>query len=292
MHSTEASNFPLRGQKVSVWEGGCRVPACIYSPLFKNNQRVSDDFMFITDVLPTMAHAAGIKINTELDGVSQWETINEKSPTPRKEILYNIESVFGFSGIMNEGWKLVNGTENIQYSDWFGSSGEEVNLTFDDYLQSVLNSTAALNLPKLSIEQIKNLREKSTTKCENSTNVKHCNPLKSPCLFNILNDPCERNNLADEFPDKVQFLLSRISHHIVEMVPSIRKPPDLRCDPKFHNFTWTWWLEEKEIKNDQRQVSIFIILIIIVAFIIFFITKSCSKKQKKDYLKCEISLHK
>lgn len=262
---------------MSVWEGGCRVPACIYSPMLKNNQRVSDDFMFITDVLPTMASAAGIPINSEIDGVSQWKTINEKSPTSRKEILYNVESVLGFSGIMNEGWKLVNGTENIEYAGWFGSSGEEVNLSFNEYLEKIFNSSVALNLPELSVEKIKSLREKSTTKCENSANVTHCNPLKSPCLFNILDDPCEQNNLADMFPDKVQFLLSRLSHHIAEMVPSIRKPADLKCDPKFHNFTWTWWLEESDIKNDQRQVFIFIVLTIFIAFIILLI----SKKQKK-----------
>lgn len=56
-----ASNYPLRGVKHLLWEGGIRGSALVWSPLFKtnNSQRVSNDLMHITDWLPTLLEAAG-----------------------------------------------------------------------------------------------------------------------------------------------------------------------------------------------------------------------------------------
>ena len=34
------SNYPLRGQRNSLWEGGMRVPAFLHSPLLQNNSSV------------------------------------------------------------------------------------------------------------------------------------------------------------------------------------------------------------------------------------------------------------
>lgn len=54
-----ASNWPMRGVKNTLWEGGTRVAALIWSPLLKNQQRVSNQYMQFCDWLPTLYHAAG-----------------------------------------------------------------------------------------------------------------------------------------------------------------------------------------------------------------------------------------
>lgn len=243
--------------------------------------------MYITDILPTMAAAANIEVKDEkLDGVNQWKTISENVPTTRKEILYNIESVLGFSAIVNDGWKLVNGSENIKNSDWFGSAGSDTKITFDEYIDDVRNSEAAINLPKLSVNEIKILRRNSTTKCDNFTAVTKCNPLESPCLFNIINDPCEKNNLAETHPEKVKFLLSRLSHHITEMQPTRRKPSDPKSDPKFHNLTWSWWLNDNrcEMKkhSDNNEVFIYLICIIFLTIVLFISLKKMKVVQRSN----------
>lgn len=52
--------FFLKQIKATEFEGGTRVPAIIWSPLFKNQQRVSNIMMHMVDILPTLCTAAGI----------------------------------------------------------------------------------------------------------------------------------------------------------------------------------------------------------------------------------------
>lgn len=253
IHSTEGSNYPLRGQKGGVWEGACRVPACIYSPLIQSNRRVSNEFMHITDILPTMASIANISISDEsLDGINQWKTISEKEPTKRNEILYQIESVLGFSGLMIDGWKLVNGSENLNFSGWLGGSGDYMETSFEEYLNMLEHSIAFKSLPNIESKVIKELMRKASTMCNKNIPVTKCEPRTSPCLFNIIDDPCEMNNLAESYPEKVDYLLNGLKRYSEVMVPSIRRFSDPLCDPKNFNNTWNWW--RKDDANDEIVV--------------------------------------
>ncbi|GFV77902.1 arylsulfatase B [Trichonephila clavipes] len=67
-----SSNYPLRGKKSLIWEGGIRVPAFIWSPLLQlRKPRVSKQLMHVTDWLPTLYRAAAIEVSTgpKLNGI-------------------------------------------------------------------------------------------------------------------------------------------------------------------------------------------------------------------------------
>lgn len=50
--------------------------------------------------------------------------------------------------------------------------------------------------------QMLQLRQEADVKCvgtETTNSAKKCQPLKEPCLFNIVKDPCEQRNLANVY---------------------------------------------------------------------------------------------
>ncbi len=54
-----ASNWPLKGVKDTLWEGGVRGSGFVWSPLLKKSSRVSRQMMNVQDWLPTLYSAAG-----------------------------------------------------------------------------------------------------------------------------------------------------------------------------------------------------------------------------------------
>ncbi|GFR57423.1 arylsulfatase B, partial [Elysia marginata] len=55
------NNYPLRGGKISIWEGGTRVPAFIYGKGVKKAKNRYDGLMHAVDWFPTIVEAAGLK---------------------------------------------------------------------------------------------------------------------------------------------------------------------------------------------------------------------------------------
>lgn len=73
----------------------------------------------------------------------------------------------------------------------------------------------------------------------NVTNLTPCLPLKEPCLFNILEDPCEQYNLANKFPDILVDLLTTLDKYNETAVPPGNLPLDPRADPRRYGNVWT-----------------------------------------------------
>jgi len=140
-----ADNGPYRGGKGMLYEGGTRVAALANWPGHIKPGEVKG-VMHIVDMFPTLAGLAGAPFGKgkPLDGVDVWPTISQGAPSPRTEIVYNIEPFRG--GVREGDWKLIWRTP----------------------LPSALE------------------------------------------LYNIADDPFEKNNVADKNPQKVVELQKRI----------------------------------------------------------------------------------
>jgi arylsulfatase A-like enzyme len=100
-----ARNTPLRNGKGSLDEGGTRAVALANWPGRIKPGKV-DQPMHVVDMLPTLAARAGASLagTKPLDGVDVWQTLSQGAPSPRTEIVYNVEM---FRAALRQGdWKL------------------------------------------------------------------------------------------------------------------------------------------------------------------------------------------
>ncbi|XP_077982048.1 arylsulfatase B-like [Glandiceps talaboti] len=221
-----ASNWPLKGQKTSLYEGGVRGAAFVWSPHLKPHVkgRVNKELLSIGDWLPTFIHLAGGSTNgtKRLDGRNQWDVISEGNPSNRKEVVHNLDPLRPLSPVYREdepfhefsdfdtrvfasirvgNWKLVTGSAGD--SDW--TTPDEMGYHRESKMHPVVQ------------------------------------------LYNIPEDPEERSNLANARPDVVYQLLKRLQFHYERSV----LPEDVvthmdASDPVTHfDMAWTPWLTFK-----------------------------------------------
>ncbi len=104
-HSGNAD--PLRGWKMSAWDGGSRVPFIARWPGRIPAGSSSDEILSTMDLLPTFASIAKGKLpDVELDGKDATEFLTGKSETsPRDEYFYYSGCLL--TGVRSGSWKLV-----------------------------------------------------------------------------------------------------------------------------------------------------------------------------------------
>ena len=207
-------------------------------------------------MLLSLTSAAGIKINsTGLDGINQWPTINMGKKSQRREFIYNIDPIFQFGAIMKDVFKFVNGSLNNAFNGWLGDvMNSTMNVSLNDYINSVLESNVSKSIRSIQRKKvyvterdIRRLRSSAIVTCNKSTLKNPCDLRNGPCLFNIIQDPCEENNLAQSNIQKFQYMQNVFEMWTSKVVPSRRKPIDAGCDPVNFNGNWNWWQVDGQI---------------------------------------------
>ena len=91
------SNYPLRGFKGSLWEGGCRASAFVYSRLLPPRPNHTWKGLFhVSDWLPTTLELAGVRpadMPRALDGFPMWSALVRGGASPRTELLHEIDRI-------------------------------------------------------------------------------------------------------------------------------------------------------------------------------------------------------
>lgn len=88
------SNYPLRGGKGSLFDGGSRVPAFIASPLIDLKGVPYDDLIHFVDLPVTIQSLAGLDKEDEdhQDGLELWDSLNGiESTDSRESLIYHID---------------------------------------------------------------------------------------------------------------------------------------------------------------------------------------------------------
>jgi arylsulfatase A-like enzyme len=151
-------NGPLRGTKGSLFEGGTKVDAFIWSPLIPDALRGSlyNNIFHISDWFPTILDMTGTSYTPqtgyELDGVSHLDSILYETDSPRTKMLYNYYYLVdrynfkmdsnGSFAVRNEQYKLVHTFNSSIYAQWYEP---ETFLEDDDAITTETRCAASAN---------------------------------------------------------------------------------------------------------------------------------------------------
>ena len=210
-----SSNWPLRGGKQTVFEGGVRGTAFVWGANLPKLNYDNNHLIHVTDWLPTIVEGiAGLDVDEhkwKLDGYNVWPTIIDDTKSPRKEILLNLNPArsdfVGQAAIRSGVWKLITGMPNCTFDR-------------DNPLFACPDGWVHVNG---TIEP-----PPYTPKLE--------------WLFNLTADPNERNNVADQYPAKVLELKVRIEYYNSTHIEQLDPPLDPNSNPCYFKGVWTPWL--------------------------------------------------
>ncbi|XP_034048901.1 arylsulfatase B [Thalassophryne amazonica] len=217
------SNWPLRGRKGSLWEGGVRGVGFVTSPLLKKPGTVSHELIHISDWLPTLVGLAGGSTNgtKPLDGFNVWNTISKGFASPRLELLHNIDPLYVDLAPCH-GWNRNLTLAEEVSTDCWAKSG--FNVSIHAAIRSS-NWKLLTGYPGCAIW----FPRPGCNSSESQSSSE--DPLKSVMLFDIEKDPEEKNEVSAQFPKVVDYLLGRLTQLQSTAVPVNYPPDDPKCDP-------------------------------------------------------------
>jgi len=187
------NNFPLRGNKATLWEGGTRAAAFVHGKMLAGAGGDLRELIHVTDWLPTLYRAAGgdpSKLGG-LDGFDQWDTLTKGKASARVEMLYNIDPLPDMSngpgGAIRVGpFKLIRGDPG-RPDGWI-------------HPDLVVNEVEGVPVEYQQAE------------------VQGNHSSDQVLLFHLDEDPYEKKNLASEFPAITQYLGRLLNQYQAGMV--------------------------------------------------------------------------
>ena len=103
---SKGNTMGLRGSKGTAYEGGIRVPATIF---FKGilEKSISNQFIFVDDILPTLLKAVNIKANARnFTGIDRWTDLLTNNVIPPNNSITGNVIVNDERALFNDKWKL------------------------------------------------------------------------------------------------------------------------------------------------------------------------------------------
>ncbi|XP_053603795.1 arylsulfatase J-like isoform X2 [Plodia interpunctella] len=245
-----ASNWPLRGLKMTPFEGGVRVAGLLWTRQI--NHHLLKGYMHAVDWLPTLLRAVGADVPSGIDGIDLWDEITLNKVSPRNEIfdITDDTAPINYSAIVSGPYKLVTGDVVLSYSNYQGEDLRGVIGDIPLYNKSLKESKMFTVLEKIgkpfNVADI-DLRYKMKIDCKgkerNSGSACYPQNGKVVCLFNIIDDPCETTDISEKYPDLVKDLTERLQVELKQRIPRTHGYFDARSTPSLFNYTWTTFID-------------------------------------------------
>lgn len=201
------SNFPLRGGKMSLWEGGSRTFAFVAGPLIRNPGQIHNGMFHVTDWHETIRRLAGLSPDPLSDGIDQSDMIISGRGTKRTEFVYNLDMLpefnagqaalrmgayklmWGFDGLL-DGWG-ENTTSTWRYPPNLEELAVDPGYMHDSSVPFIM----PMNAGELEIYNL--LRDSRWFNMSDLSSGK-------TRLYNLIDDPEERNDLASSARHQVR----------------------------------------------------------------------------------------
>ncbi|WP_200977630.1 sulfatase [Echinicola sp. 20G] len=105
-------NLPLRGHKITPYEGGIRVPMLVKWPGVSDSNTAVNDYLIVEDIFPTFLEIAGLSESEigETDGKSFVPLIKGEAESRKRPLFWHFPHVYDelpYSVIRKGDWKLI-----------------------------------------------------------------------------------------------------------------------------------------------------------------------------------------
>ena len=216
---TESNNYPMRGGKNTLWEGGTRVNGIVRGPGLAPQTVGTVSYLKVhaTDWLPTLVSMASGRNWTDFiaadeppyllgDGLDVWDALSsgDASRSPRDWLLLEThprnatDRVHGDAFIKGD-WKILR----WQYSP------DEENTWHPPPGQDPAAVSYSLGCPPPPAPPAGN-------------DTKQCSTDRGFCLFNVTADPCEQVDLSAQHPEVVAQLVALLGPFMDTAVPELQ----------------------------------------------------------------------
>jgi arylsulfatase A-like enzyme len=101
------SNFPLRGFKRDLYEGGIRVPFIAYWAGTIQGGSVTDHASAFWDFMPTACELAGINPPAQTDGISYLPALLGKTQPQHEYLYFEFHELTGAQSVIKGDWKCI-----------------------------------------------------------------------------------------------------------------------------------------------------------------------------------------